>query len=89
MTDLATKDFVRQEIRELRAEMRTEFAEMRADPLDKIRSTMSGLVTREDLSEQLRLHVDARVGALGRSWMFATMGMQAATIAGVIAAVRL
>lgn len=92
VTDLATKDFVRQEIRELRAEMRTEFAETRAEMTElraELRATMSSFVTREELSEQLRLHVDARIGALGRSWMFATMGMQAATIAGVIAAVRL
>jgi len=80
VTELATKDFVRQEIRELRADM----AEFRAE----MRTTMNAFVTREELGEQLRLHVDARVGELGRRWLFATMGMQAATIAGVIAAVR-
>lgn len=62
------------DLRELRAEMRSGFAEM---------------VTKSDLAEQLRLHVDARVGAISRWWVFSCMGMQAATIAGVIAAVRL
>jgi len=79
--EVATKSDLRTEIGELRAEMRAEFAEMR--------SMMSRFVTREELGEQLRLHVDARVGEISRWWIFSAMGMQAATIAGVIAAVRL
>ena len=47
------------------------------------------LSTRDELADQLRLHVDARVGEILRWWIFSTMAMQAATIAGVIAAVRL
>lgn len=62
------------DLRELRAEMRDGFAQC---------------VTKTDLAEQLRLHVDARVGEISRWWMFSCMAMQAATIAGVIAAVRL
>ena len=79
--EVATKDLVRTEIAELRAEMREGFAEMRA--------SFSELVTRAEMSEQLKLHVDARVGEISRWWIFSCMGMQAATIAGVIAAVRL
>ena len=90
---------VRGEMSELRSEMRTEFAEVRAE-FAEVRGEMavlrgegaelrSAMVTKSDLAEQLRLHVDARVGAISRWWMFSCMGMQAATIAGVIAAVRL
>ena len=57
---------------------KVDLAELRAD-----------MVTKADLAEQLRLHVDARVGEISRWWVFSCIGMQAATIAGVIAAVRL
>ena len=46
-------------------------------------------VTKTELAEQLRPHGDVRVGEISRGWMFSCMGMQAATIAGVLAAVRL
>src|SRR5215213_627970 len=75
--EVATKT----DLADLRAEMRTGFADLRA--------LMSEMVTRAEMSEQLRLHVDARVGEISRWWIFPCMGMQAATIAGVIAAVRL
>jgi hypothetical protein len=54
-----------------------------------MREGFARMVTRDELADQLRLHVDARVGAISRGWMFSTMAMQAATIAGVIAAIRL
>jgi hypothetical protein len=79
--EVATKDLVRTEIGELRAEMREGFAEMR--------TRFAEMATKAELGEQLRLHVDARVGEVSRWWVFSCMGMQAATIAGVIAAVRL
>ena len=80
---------LRVEVSGLRSEMRAEFAEVRGE-MSELRSEMrSAMVTKSDLAEQLRLHVDARVGAISRWWMFSCMGMQAATIAGVIAAVRL
>jgi hypothetical protein len=72
--EVATKS----DLAELRAEMRHGFAELRAE-----------MVTKADLAEQLRLHVDARVGEISRWWIFSCMGMQAATVAGVVAAVRL
>ena len=72
---------LRSEMAELRSEMRTGFAELRGE--------MSAMATKADLAEQLRLHVDASVGKASRLWFFSVMGMQAATIAGVIAAVRL
>ena len=82
---IATKDDLallgkelRTEMRELRAEMREGFADIRGQ-----------MVTRSELSEILSKHVDARIGEVSRWWMFSTMGLQAATIAGVIAAVRL
>lgn len=75
--DVATKS----DIGDLRAEMR----EMRAE----MREGFATFVTKAELGEQLRLHVDARVGEISRWWIFSCMGMQAATIAGVIAAVRL
>lgn len=34
-------------------------------------------------------HVDAHMGSTMRTWLFGIMAMQAATVAGVIAAVRL
>jgi hypothetical protein len=47
------------------------------------------LAVRSDFAEMLRLHVDASVGAASRRWFIATTGMQALTIAAVIAAMRL
>ena len=88
VTELATKTDVRVLGAELRAEMAELRAEMRTE-LAEIRSVMTGFITKKDLNELLALHVDARAGKTGRWWLFATMGMQAATIAGVIAAVRL
>ena len=67
------------------ADVRVEIAELRAE----MREGFARTITRDELSEVLRLHVDARVGAISRWWMFSTMAMQAATIAGVAAAVRL
>ena len=66
------------EISDLRSELKIENAELRA--------LIANCVTRDELHEALRLHVDARIGAVSRSWMVSTMAMQAATIAGVIAA---
>ena len=90
--DLATRSDLRDvrselrtEIAELRSELKTEMAELRAEMREGFARTLS----RDELGELLRLHVDARVGAIARWWMFSAMGMQAATIAGVIAAVRL
>jgi hypothetical protein len=79
---------VRGELGELRAEMREGRAEMREFRAE-MRERMADFVTRDELADQLRLHVDARVGEISRWWIFSCMGMQAATIAGVIAAVRL
>ena len=71
--EVATKT----DLRELRAEL-TEFrAEMRAE-----------MVTRTELNDLLRLHVDARVGEISRMWFFGAMAMQAATIGGIITALR-
>lgn len=77
---------------ELRAEIKTEMAELRSDTADlraEMREGFARTVSRDELGELLRLHVDARVGAVSRWWLFSTMGMQAATIAGVLAALRL
>jgi len=63
-------------------------ADLRALRAD-VQEGFAGMVTREELGDLLRLHVDARVGEISRWWLFSTMAMQAATIAGVIAAVRL
>jgi hypothetical protein len=71
----------RADVRELRAEMHELRAEMHEG--------FARAVTREELADLLRVHVDARVGQISRWWLFSTMAMQAATIAGVIAAVRL
>jgi hypothetical protein len=79
--EVATKSDLHTEIGALRAEMREGFADMR--------ERFADVVTRAELDQQLRLHVDARVGEISRWWIFSCMGMQAATIAGVIAAVRL
>lgn len=79
--DIATKS----DVRDLRSELKTDIAELRAE----MREGFARTVTRDELGELLRLHVDARVGAISRWWIFSAMGMQAATIAGVIAAVRL
>ena len=76
--EVATKS----DLRELRSELKAEIAEFRAE----MRSEM---VTRTELRDQLQLHVDARIGAISRTWFFGTMAMQAATIAGIIAAIRL
>lgn len=72
--EVATKS----DLRELRSELRTDLAEIRSE-----------MVTRTELREQLQLHVDARIGAISRTWFFGTMAMQAATIVGIIAAIRL
>ena len=79
--DIAT----RSDLRDVRSELRTEMAELRAE----MREGFARTVTRDELGELLRLHVDARVGTISRWWIFSAMGMQAATIGGVIAAVRL
>ena len=68
-----------------RAELEAEIAAFRAE----MRQGFARVVTRDELGDQLRLHIDASVGAMSRRWFFSAMGMQAATIAGVIAAVRL
>lgn len=86
--EIATKSDLgdlRAEMREMRAEMREMHAELRAE----MREGFATFVTKTELAEQLRLHIDARVGEISRWWVFSCMGMQAATIAGVIAAVRL
>ena len=86
--DVATKADLaatRADLREVRAELRAEIHELRAE----MHEGFARMVTRDELAEQLRLHVDARVGQISRWWLFSTMAMQAATIAGVIAAVRL
>jgi hypothetical protein len=75
--DVATKA----DLAALRAEVRQGFAELR--------ELMAQMVTRSELSEQLKLHVDASVARTNRSWLFSCMAMQAATITGVIAVVRL
>lgn len=54
-----------------------------------LREMRSEMVTRDYLDQQLRLHVDARVGEISRTWFFGAMAMQAATIGGVIAAIRI
>ena len=90
--EVATKTDVRElraEFAEFRAEIRTDIAALRAEMREGFAEARARFVTREEFHEGLRLHVDARVGAIGRWWMFSTMAMQAATIAGVIAAVRL
>jgi hypothetical protein len=69
----------------LRSELKSEMGELRVD-LAGIRAEM---VTRADLGELLRLHIDGRVGAISRWWLFATMTMQAATVGGIAAAIRL
>jgi hypothetical protein len=79
--EIATKS----DLGDLGAGLRAEMREMRAE----MREAFATFVTKAELGEQLRLHVDARVGEISRWWMFSCMGMQAATIAGVIAAVRL
>ena len=76
-SDLATKT----ELAELRAEMREGFAEMR--------TTMAQLVTRAELREEISLHVDARMGAIARTFLFANMAMNATMLTAVIAAIRL
>lgn len=86
--DLATRSDVavlRGETAELRGDLRTEMAGLRGELAD-IRAEM---VTRAELAELLRLHVDASVGATSRWWLTASMGMQATTIAAVVAALRL
>ena len=86
--EIATKS----DVADLRVEMRTEMREMRAEMREmraEMREGFATFVTKTELGEQLRLHVDARVGEISRWWIFSCMGMQAATIAGVIAAVRL
>ena len=90
MTELRSE--LKTDIAELRSELKTDIAEVRSElktDIAELRTSMGGLVTKADLAEQLRLHVDARVGEISRWWMFSCIGMQAATIAGVIAAVRL
>jgi hypothetical protein len=54
-----------------------------------LRELRAEMITREYLDQQLRLHVDARVGEISRLWFFGAMAMQAATIGGIIAAIRL
>ena len=77
------------DLRALGGELRAEVAGLRADVAEFRSEMRAEMVSKTELAEQLRLHVDARVGDLGSAWMFSVMGMQAATIAGVIAAVRL
>ena len=86
--DVATRSDlhdVRSELKTDMAELRSEFAELRAE----MREGFARCVTRDELGELLRLHVDASMSRVSRWWIFSAMGMQAATIAGVIAAVRL
>ncbi len=83
--EVATKT----DLREVASELRGEIAELRGELKADLADLRSVMVTKTDLAEQLRLHVDARVGEISRWWIFSCMGMQAATIAGVIAAVRL
>lgn len=75
----------RSDLSDGRAELEAEIAAFRFE----MREGFARMVTRDELGEQLRLHVDASVSAMSRRWFFSAMVMQAATIAGVIAAVRL
>jgi hypothetical protein len=77
------------DVRELTATLRGEMAELRSDLKTDLAEIRSEMVTRTELREQLQLHVDARIGAISRTWFFGTMAMQAATIGGIIAAIRL
>ena len=90
--DVATKTDLKSEVAQLRAEARTTRSELKAEIAElraEMREGFAKTVSRDELGEVLRLHVDARVGAISRGWLFSTMARQAATIAGVIAAVRL
>ena len=59
-------------------ELRVELAEIRAE-----------MVTRGELGELLRLHVDARMGSIARGLFFAIATMNITMMAGLVAAVRL
>lgn len=90
MSDLRT------DMTELRSEMKVEMrglktdtAELRSEMKVDLAGIRSEMVTRADLGELLRLHIDGRVGAISRWWMFATMTMQATTVGGIAAALRL
>jgi len=80
-SDLAIKSELRAVEATIRAEMREGFAEIRA--------AMAQLVTRDELREEISLHVDARMGTIARNFLFANVAMNATMITAVIAAIRL
>jgi hypothetical protein len=75
--DIATKS----DLAEFRAEMREFRAEMR--------ERMATFVTRDELGELLRLHVDGRLAANTRSTLMWSVAMNATMLGAVIAAIRL
>jgi hypothetical protein len=80
-SEVATKADLHSEITGLRAEMREGFAEMR--------ERMAAFVTRDELAELLRLHVDARLAANTRATLMWSVAMNATMLGAVIAAIRL
>jgi len=61
-----------------KADLRAELAELRAE-----------MVTKRDLAEQLRLHVDARLDSNTRATLMWSVAMNATMLGAVIAAIRL
>jgi hypothetical protein len=67
------------------AEFRAEMREFRAE----MRERMADFVTRDELAQQLRLHIDARLGANTRTTIAWSLATNATMLGAVIAAIRL
>jgi hypothetical protein len=83
--EVATKSDLRALGSELRGEMVALRSELKAD----IAELRSQVVPRQELTEIIDLHIDARMGAIARQWTIANVAMNATMLAAVIAAIRL
>lgn len=94
--DVATKTDVRAlgaelhgEIAELRGELHGEIAELRGELKADLAEIRGQMVTKQELTQVIALHIDARMGAIARQWTMANVAMSATMLAAVIAAIRL
>ena len=90
--EVATKTDVRAvaaDLRALGAELHGEIAELRGELKADLADIRGQMVTKQELTQIVDLHIDARMGAIARQWTMANVAMSATMLAAVIAAIRL
>ena len=81
----AVESTLRAEIAGVRSDLKIEIAELRSE----MREGFAKTVTRDELGELMRLHIDGRLAANTRSTLMWSVAMNATMLGAVIAAIRL